>query len=133
MKLVICPIQDPHREIDLTHCLVSAIAEELWRSYGGNDELNWLEAELHLRRIIGDSSAEAVETEMEFMARRTPTTTRAEPPTGRPPRLDPETRPRLGRNTVRRARAVPREPKPDGVSRRLEASARASPAIMAGR
>ena len=54
MRITIRPIADPRREIDLTSRLVSAIAEELWRLYGGNDQVNWLEAEHHLRRIVGD-------------------------------------------------------------------------------
>lgn len=55
MRLVIRPIQDKHRELDVTHRLVSAIAEELWRLYGGNETLNWIEAELHLQRIVGEA------------------------------------------------------------------------------
>jgi hypothetical protein len=61
MKIVIRPIVDPQREIDLTNRLVSAIAEELWRLYGGNDHLNWLEAERHLERIVGEAQHEAAE------------------------------------------------------------------------
>lgn len=52
MRLVIRPVQEPSREVDLTHRLTAAIADELWRLYGGNDQLNWLEAEMHLGRIV---------------------------------------------------------------------------------
>ncbi len=52
MRLVIRPILDPDREIDLTHRLTAVIAEELWRQFGGNERLNWLEAELHLSAIV---------------------------------------------------------------------------------
>lgn len=62
MKIVVRPIVDPQREIDLTHRLVSAIAEELWSLYGGNEQLNWLEAERHLVRLVGAAGAEADET-----------------------------------------------------------------------
>ncbi len=82
MKLVIRPIQNPHREIDVTHRLVSAIAAELWRLYGGNEELNWLEAELHLGRMVGEARAAASETELLLIQLRVPTTTRAAPPVG---------------------------------------------------
>lgn len=64
MKLVIRPIQDPQRELDVTHRLVSAIAEELWNLYGGNDQLNWIEAERHLQRIVGQVRAGARESEV---------------------------------------------------------------------
>lgn len=63
MKIIVRPILDPQREIGLTHRrLVSAIAEELWRLFGGNDTLNWIEAEWHLQRIIAQARAEARET-----------------------------------------------------------------------
>lgn len=45
MPLAIRPSFAPDREIDLTHTLTRAIAEELWRAGGGNDVLNWMEAE----------------------------------------------------------------------------------------
>ena len=59
MKLVIRPIQDAQREVDVTHSLVSAIAEELWRRYGGNEQLNWIEAERHLQRIVSEAGGRA--------------------------------------------------------------------------
>lgn len=62
MRIVVRPVADPQREIDLTHSLVSAIAEELWRMHGGNQQLNWLEAERHLQRIVGEARAEAART-----------------------------------------------------------------------
>ncbi|MCC6659858.1 MAG: hypothetical protein IT437_03125 [Phycisphaerales bacterium] len=61
MRLVIRPDQDPQREIDVTHRLVAAIAAEIWEACGGNDELNWIEAEAHLRRIVGQARAQARE------------------------------------------------------------------------
>lgn len=62
MKIIVRPIVDAHREIDLTRRLVAAIAEELWRLYGGNEHLNWLEAELHLQSIVGEARAAARDT-----------------------------------------------------------------------
>jgi hypothetical protein len=55
MKITIAPFAEPYREIDVTQGLVAAIAEEIWRACGGNDALNWLEAERHLARIIGEA------------------------------------------------------------------------------
>jgi hypothetical protein len=52
---------EPEQELDVTNRLVAAIAEELWRLYGGNDQLNWVEAEAHLRRII-DGAGDAAQS-----------------------------------------------------------------------
>jgi hypothetical protein len=54
---------EPEQERDVTDRLVAAIAEELWRLYGGNEQLNWVEAEAHLRRIL-DGARHAAEMEM---------------------------------------------------------------------
>lgn len=62
MRIIVRPIVDPQREIDLTQRLIAAIAEELWRLYGGNEQLNWLEAELHLQHIVGAARAAAEAT-----------------------------------------------------------------------
>lgn len=59
MRIVIRPVLEPQRELDVTRRLISAIAEELWRLYGGNEQLNWLEAEQHLRGIVGQTQADA--------------------------------------------------------------------------
>jgi len=65
MRLVSRPIQDSQREIDVAHRLTAAIAEELWRLFGGNEQLNWVEAELHLKRLVeslrGQVNGEAIE------------------------------------------------------------------------
>lgn len=52
MRLVIRPMMDPRNEIDVTHQLVKAVAEELWRRYGGNDVLNWMEAQWHIEALF---------------------------------------------------------------------------------
>ncbi len=54
--LTIRPSSAPGCEIDLTGVLVRAVAEELWRAHGGNDVLNWMEAE----RFILDLAARKV-------------------------------------------------------------------------
>ncbi len=48
MKIAIRPALDARTQVDVTHALISAIAYELWKRYGGNEQLNWLEAERHL-------------------------------------------------------------------------------------
>ncbi len=124
MKLVIRPIQDPHRELDVTHRLVSAIAAELWRLYGGNEELNWLEAELHLGRMVAEARADAIDTQMELLARDMPRFTRTEPHTRRPRRIDYPMWPELDRNTPRSAGAARREANAVGLLPRKETSVR---------
>lgn len=71
MRITVRPVVDPWHEIDLTNRLVAAIAEELWLLYGGNDKLNWFEAERHLERIIGEVRAEARTCEPEPTPRET--------------------------------------------------------------
>ena len=58
MRLIIRPLQEPSREIDVTHRLTATIAEELWRRYGGEDQGNWSEAEMHLGRIIESANSQ---------------------------------------------------------------------------
>jgi hypothetical protein len=52
---VVHPICGPPDGLDVTESLIGAIAHELWKLHGGNDVLNWIEAEsmLHdaFRRI----------------------------------------------------------------------------------
>lgn len=58
MRICIRPDSEPRREIDITRRLVAVVAEELWLACGGNDQLNWLEAEMHvagLARGVADS------------------------------------------------------------------------------
>ncbi|HWQ28594.1 MAG TPA: hypothetical protein VNN12_06180 [Dehalococcoidia bacterium] len=54
MRVVIRPTLSPDRDLDLTRPLIAAIANELSRAHGGNDVLNWLEAERVLQRLIGE-------------------------------------------------------------------------------
>lgn len=62
MKIVLRPALNPREEIDVTEALVAAIAAELARRCGGNDQLNWLEAERHLRCIVGGEAPGAEST-----------------------------------------------------------------------
>jgi hypothetical protein len=64
MRIVIHPVLEPRREIDVTRRLVSAIAEEIWRLYGGSSQLNWLEAERHLERIVEEARSLASRAEV---------------------------------------------------------------------
>lgn len=56
MPIVIRPSMTPNRDLDLTKALTAAVAHELWRHAGGNEVVNWLEAErvvasLSIRRV----------------------------------------------------------------------------------
>lgn len=45
MPITIKPSMLPERELDLTQALTAAVAHELWKHCGGNEVVNWLEAE----------------------------------------------------------------------------------------
>ena len=53
MPITIRPSMSPDRELDLTQALTAAVAHELWKHCGGNEIVNWLEAE----RIVGSLMA----------------------------------------------------------------------------
>lgn len=57
MRLTIRPAMDPEREIDLTHAVVAAIAQQIHVHCGGNEVLNWLEAERFLARVVSPPPA----------------------------------------------------------------------------
>ncbi|MCI0366330.1 MAG: hypothetical protein L0Y44_03885 [Phycisphaerales bacterium] len=59
MRFVIHPAAEPDHEVDVTKRLVGAIARELWLRYGGNETLNWIEAERHLQGIVEDARKQA--------------------------------------------------------------------------
>jgi hypothetical protein len=113
MRIIIRPVVDRQREIDLTQRLIAAIAEELWRLYGGNEQLNWLEAEMHLRGIVGEARAEAGITDFVFVEPLVTGAVAEEPAVANavePRRMTPgqsrsASRPRAAR-TVRRQMAV---------------------------
>ena len=52
MRIVIRPSASPERELDVTPAIIAAVAHALWAQGGGNDVLNWLEAERHVARLI---------------------------------------------------------------------------------
>lgn len=53
MRFIIKPSLTPQLHLDVTNAVVSTIAHELARVQGGNDVLNWLEAERALREVMG--------------------------------------------------------------------------------
>ncbi|HMN41264.1 MAG TPA: hypothetical protein PKE29_10490 [Phycisphaerales bacterium] len=118
MKLLIRTIQEPEREHDVTRRLVAAIAEELWRLYGGNDQLNWLEAELHLQRIVGQARADARETRVILVDRPgasgAPAADARQGP-GKPGRRDRASPNRTPRNNTGRVRTRSSAPGPGGA------------------
>jgi hypothetical protein len=58
MRLVIRPAAAPAAAIDVTHAVVAAIARELSRFHGGNDTLNWLEAEQIVTDLLRRANGE---------------------------------------------------------------------------
>lgn len=52
MPWTIRPMMDPRNEIDVRRLLVKAVAEEIWRRCGGNEVLNWMEAEWHVEGLL---------------------------------------------------------------------------------
>ena len=61
MRIVIQPLAAPDRKVDVTAPLVHAIARCLGDHLGGNEVLNELEAEVHLRQMLRDASSAATE------------------------------------------------------------------------
>jgi hypothetical protein len=59
MRLTIRPLNEPHVEIDVTGPVLAAIADRIADRTGGNRQLNLLEAELHLRRMIREAGEHA--------------------------------------------------------------------------
>lgn len=51
-RVVLSPMFGTEGGLDVTESLISAIAHELWESKGGNDKLNWIEAEALLNSVM---------------------------------------------------------------------------------
>lgn len=51
-RLTLRSTADPAVEIDVTLSITRAVAEEIWRSTGGNAVLNWIEAEAFVERLL---------------------------------------------------------------------------------
>lgn len=100
MRVTVTPSLTPHLHIDVTNALTAAIAQELARAQGGNDVLNWLEAERLLRGLIASDRAMPHEPARATPAREQPVGPGAEP------------RPRRTRN------AAPRVTIPSRLARR---------------
>lgn len=110
MRLVIRPMLDPRNEIDVTHQIVKAIAEELWRRHGGNDVLNWMEAQWHIEALLERSSPVHVPP--------LPDPAPALSPSSRPAVPEPLARP-TGARRARRADATRRARRGEEVVRAL--------------
>lgn len=59
MRFIIHPTAEPDHEVDITNRLIGAIAKELWLRYGGNETINWIEAERHLQAIVEEARNQA--------------------------------------------------------------------------
>jgi hypothetical protein len=59
MHCIVRPLANPRIRLDLSDCLVEAIARELGRRFGGNPLLNRLEAEAHLGQLLRAQQAHA--------------------------------------------------------------------------
>lgn len=51
-RLMVRPIADPGKTIDVSEALTKAVAHRLWEHHGGNDALNWLEAERLVQELL---------------------------------------------------------------------------------
>jgi hypothetical protein len=51
IRVVVTPTLDS-TALDVTESLVGAIAAQLWKRFGGNDVVNWLEAERLLQQAL---------------------------------------------------------------------------------
>ena len=51
MRVTIRPLLDPQRELDVTDVVVRAIATRIAEEFGGNEQLNRLEAERQLHSM----------------------------------------------------------------------------------
>ena len=51
-RIVLRPMLGPHDGLDVTEAVTRAVAQELWNLHGGNDVMNWIEAERLLAEFI---------------------------------------------------------------------------------
>lgn len=63
MKITIRSRLNPTVDIDITRCLISAVAYELWERFGGNEQLNWLESERRVTQLMGGEPASSTQLE----------------------------------------------------------------------
>jgi len=59
MHCTVRPLANPRIRLDVSDCLIDALARELGRRFGGNPLLNRLEAEAHLGQLLRDTHANA--------------------------------------------------------------------------
>lgn len=55
LRIVLQPMLGPREGLDVTEALTRAVATELWKLHGGNDVMNWLEAERLLGEVLRSS------------------------------------------------------------------------------
>lgn len=55
MRILVRPSSSPQLPIDVTNSIVAAVARELSRVQGGDEEKAWLEAELLVEALVGRS------------------------------------------------------------------------------
>jgi len=85
MRIVIRPSTAPDRELDITHALVAAVAAELWKASGGNDVVNWMEAERQVAHLFAAQQQELPGRAAEPARPKTPGRARLRTTALRPP------------------------------------------------
>ena len=89
MRVTITPSSNPTQQIDVTQALIGAVAGELWKHCGGNDVLNWVEAERFVESLA--LPPKALEPERKSRpATPIPRPSRPRDDAGRPLRRRPE-------------------------------------------
>ena len=95
MRVTIKPSANPTQEIDITGALVGAVAAEIWKHCGGNDVLNWMEAEQFVASLVARRAVppESLATEIERKTRSHPRPSRPRDDGGQPTKRRAETDP----------------------------------------
>jgi hypothetical protein len=55
LRIVLKPYLGPREGLDVTEAITRTVAQELWKLHGGNDVMNWLEAERLVQEFFSDS------------------------------------------------------------------------------
>lgn len=105
MKITVRPMSNPGHELDVTHRLIAAIAEELWLFHGGNEQLNWLEAERHLEALVAHAQTRLIHPAVAAPVEITNTAAGPAHQPSPPPRRTPH---RAGREPTSRKPPSPR-------------------------
>jgi len=88
-RLVFRPLTEPERAIDMTERFVAALAYGLWERLGGQDAVNWLEAEILVRNLImklerarAPNGVRAAESRFGHLPPQSPPRPHVDPPDG---------------------------------------------------